>query len=132
MKKLTLLLMIISSLISAKDAEYLGTFTIDNYPIKGCEIVKIGHMYSFASVNQFAQSKDIHKKDGLLANLDDTDLRGSLEKKAIDNGFNAILGYKFYTSGAFDTFGGGTKNGDIAFGVFTITSQGTPVLIKCK
>ncbi len=59
-------------------------------------------------------------------------MRENIENKAIKNGYNAILGYKYYVNGAFDTFDMSTKNGFISFAVYNVTVQGTPVKIVCE
>lgn len=101
MKKIIVLLMLLSSFVLAKESQYLGTFTINNYPLKGCEIVKIGSLYSLGTVGIREQSQETKK--GFLNDTSDIDSRSSMENKAIKNGFNAILGYRYYVSGAFDT-----------------------------
>jgi len=128
MKKLIISALLLGNL--AASDKYLGTFTIDNYPIKKCEITKIGSLYSFVSSGYNEQPASL-KKRGLLDDIGDNNVRGDLEAKAIKDGYNAILGYKFYINGAFDTFNASTQNGNIGFGIYRVTGQGTPVKIEC-
>jgi len=122
--------MILSSLTLAKETTYLGTFTIDNYPIKKCSITKVGNIISFSLSGYDGQGENFKK--GFLKSLSDVNVRYDMEKIVKKEGYNAILGYSSQITGAFDTFGGGMKNGNLAYGVYRLTGQGTPVLIKCK
>ena len=76
--------------------------------------------------------KESQDSKGFLSEIDDLDLRSDMENKAIKNGYNAILGYKFYVHGAFDTFKASVQNGSIGFAIYNVTAQGTPIKIKCK
>ena len=130
MKKILLLCILLSSLYSGDD-KYLGTFTIDNYPISTCKIIKIGSLYSLSNSGYYNQKKSLDSQ-GFLSEINDLDLRSNIENKAIKNGYNAVLGYKFYVNGAFDTFKASVQNGSIGFAIYNVTAQGTPVKIKCK
>lgn len=130
MKKIILTIVSLSILVSAND-KFLGTFTIDNYPIKKCQIIKVGDLISESSMGYKGQSKDL-TKDGFISRIGDNDVRSRIKSSAVKDGYNAILGYKFYVNGAFDTFNMSEKNGLIGFATYRITGQGTPVKIKCN
>ncbi len=130
MKKIIILCMLLSSLYSEEN-KFLGIFTIDNYPIDNCKIIKIGSLYSMNTSGYYNQYRSLDSK-GFLSEINDLNLRSDIEKKAIKNGYNAVLGYKFYVNGAFDTFKGSVKNKSVGFAIYSVIAQGTPVSIKCK
>jgi len=113
-------LLINFSLLANTNEKYLGTFTIDNYPIDSCKVKKIGSLFSITESGYSGQKKSFKTK-GYLNAIDDYVLRETIENKAIKNGFNAILGYKYYVNGAFDTFDMSTKNGFISFAILIST-----------
>ncbi len=47
------------SLEATPNERYLGTFTIDNYPIDGCTVKKIGSLFSFTESGYSGQKKSI-------------------------------------------------------------------------
>lgn len=67
-----------------------------------------------------------------LNEIDERPLKSDMLKRAIGNGFNAILGYQFNVYGGFSGNQGQLVNGSLGVGVYTATARGVPVNIICK
>lgn len=124
------------STVNNKSKEFLGVFFIDSYPVTGCEIVKIRPSV-IRSTTEFRApereefnnnknfSKIIHGYQGELI----SEAQSIAEKE----GYNAVIGSKFYTNihyqGVDDL---GAVDGNIGYGLGSITYVGHPVFIVCE
>lgn len=121
---------------NSKSKEFLGVFFIDSYPVTGCEIIKIRPSV-IRSTTEFRApereefnnnknfSKIIHSYQGDLI----TEAQSIAEKE----GYNAIIGSKFYTNTHYQGVSDlGAVDGNIGYGLGSITYIGHPVFIVCE
>ncbi len=116
--------------------DFLGVFFLESYPVTGCEIIKVRPSV-IRSTTEFRApereefnnnknfSKIIHSYQG--------DLIAEAQSIAEKEGYNAIIGSKFYINnhyqGAADL---GAVDGNIGYGLGSITYIGHPVFIVCE
>ncbi len=121
---------------NSKSKEFLGVFFIDSYPVTGCEIIKIRPSV-IRSTTEFRApereefnnnknfSKIIHSYQGDLI----TEAQSIAEKE----GYNAIIGSKFYINTHYQGVSDlGAVDGNIGYGLGSITYIGHPVFIVCE
>lgn len=121
---------------NSKSKEFLGVFFIDSYPVTGCEIIKIRPSV-IRSTTEFRApereefnnnknfSKIIHSYQGDLI----TEAQSIAEKE----GYNAIIGSKFYINTHYQGVSDlGAVDGNIGYGLGSITYVGHPVFIVCE
>lgn len=121
---------------AVKDSSFLGIFFSENYPVVGCEILKI-RSTAIRSTTEFRApereefnnnrnfSKIIHKYQG--------DLLSDAEKIAKKEGYNAVIGSKFYINNHYQGVSNlGSVDGNIGYGLGSITFIGHPVYIVCE
>lgn len=121
---------------NSKSKEFLGVFFIDSYPVAGCEIIKIRPSV-IRSTTEFRApereefnnnknfSKIIHSYQGDLI----TEAQSIAEKE----GYNAIIGSKFYINTHYQGVSDlGAVDGNIGYGLGSITYIGHPVFIVCE
>lgn len=121
---------------NSKSKEFLGVFFIDSYPVTGCEIIKIRPSV-IRSTTEFRApereefnnnknfSKIIHSYQGDLI----TEAQSIAEKE----GYNAIIGSKFYINTHYQGVANlGAVDGNIGYGLGSITYIGHPVYIVCE
>lgn len=121
---------------NSKSKEFLGVFFIDSYPVTGCEIIKIRPSV-IRSTTEFRApereefnnnknfSKIIHSYQGDLI----TEAQSIAEKE----GYNAIIGSKFYVNTHYQGVSDlGAVDGNIGYGLGSITYIGHPVFIVCE
>lgn len=121
---------------NSKSKEFLGVFFIDSYPVTGCEIIKIRPSV-IRSTTEFRApereefnnnknfSKIIHSYQGDLI----TEAQSIAEKE----GYNAIIGSKFYINTHYQGVSDlGAVDGNIGYGLGSITYMGHPVFIVCE
>lgn len=121
---------------NSKNKEFLGVFFLDTYPVTGCEIIKIRPSV-IRSTTEFRApereefnnnknfSKIIHSYQGDLIN----DAQSIAEKE----GYNAIIGSKFYMNTQYQGVANlGAVDGNIGYGLGSITFIGHPVYIVCE
>jgi len=121
---------------NSKSKEFLGVFFIDSYPVTGCEIIKIRPSV-IRSTTEFRApereefnnnknfSKIIHSYQGDLI----TEAQSIAEKE----GYNAIIGSKFYINTHYQGVSDlGALDGNIGYGLGSITYIGHPVFIVCE
>ncbi|PYF83392.1 hypothetical protein DFP75_102488 [Marinomonas alcarazii] len=128
MERFLAILMLFSASASASD--FLGFFTTDLYPVDGCKVIKTDSMYSMSQAGTYNQYND--GRHSYLNEIDERPLKSDMLKRAIGNGFNAILGYQFNVYGGFSGNQGQLVNGSLGVGVYTATARGVPVNIICK
>ncbi len=115
---------------------FLGVFFLDTYPVTGCEIIKIRPSV-IRSTTEFRApereefnnnknfSKIIHSYQG--------DLIAEAENIAEKEGYNAIIGSKFYINNHYQGVANlGAVDGNIGYGLGSITYIGHPVYIMCE
>lgn len=121
---------------NSKSKEFLGVFFIDSYPVTGCEIIKIRPSV-IRSTTEFRApereefnnnrnfSKVMHKYQG--------DLIDEAQSIAEKEGYNAIIGSKFLVNTHYQGASNlGAVDGNIGYGVGSITYIGHPVYIVCE
>lgn len=121
---------------NSKSKEFLGVFFIDSYPVTGCEIIKIRPSV-IRSTTEFRApereefnnnknfSKIIHSYQG--------DLIIEAQSIAEKEGYNAIIGSKFYINTHYQGVSDlGAVDGNIGYGLGSITYIGHPVFIVCE
>ena len=121
---------------NSKSKEFLGVFFIDSYPVTGCEIIKIRPSV-IRSTTEFRApereefnnnknfSKIIHSYQGDLI----TEAQSIAEKEV----YNAIIGSKFYINTHYQGVSDlGAVDGNIGYGLGSITYIGHPVFIVCE
>lgn len=121
---------------NSKSKEFLGVFFIETYPVTGCEIIKIRPSV-IRSTTEFRApereefnnnrnfSKVMHKYQGDLID----EAQGIAEKE----GYNAIIGSKFLVNTHYQGASNlGAVDGNIGYGVGSITYIGHPVYIVCE
>lgn len=121
---------------NSKSKEFLGVFFIDSYPVTGCEIITIRPSV-IRSTTEFRApereefnnnknfSKIIHSYQGDLI----TEAQSIAEKE----GYNAIIGSKFYINTHYQGVSDlGAVDGNIGYGLGSITYIGHPVFIVCE
>ena len=119
----------------AQNKDFLGIFFIDNYPVTGCEITKI-RPSAIRSTTEFRApereefnndknfSKIIHKYQ--------SDLLSEAQNIAKKEGYNAIIGSQFLTNTHYQGVENlGAVDGNIGYGVGSMTFIGHPVYIIC-
>ena len=121
---------------NTKNKEFLGVFFIETYPVTGCEIIKIRPSV-IRSTTEFRApereefnnnrnfSKVMHKYQG--------DLIDEAQQIAEKEGYNAIIGSKFLVNTHYQGVANlGAVDGNIGYGVGSITYIGHPVYIVCE
>ncbi len=121
---------------NSKSKEFLGVFFIDSYPVTGCEIIKIRPSV-IRSTTEFRApereefnnnrnfSKVMHKYQG--------DLIDEAQSIAEKEGYNAIIGSKFLVNTHYQGASSlGAVDGNIGYGLGSITYIGHPVYIVCE
>ncbi len=121
---------------NSKSKEFLGVFFIDSYPVTGCEIIKIRPSV-IRSTTEFRApereefnnnrnfSKVMHKYQG--------DLIDEAQSIAEKEGYNAIIGRKFLVNTHYQGASSlGAVDGNIGYGLGSITYIGHPVYIVCE
>ena len=119
-----------------KSKEFLGIFFIETYPVTGCEIIKIRPSV-IRSTTEFRApereefnndrnfSKVMHKYQG--------DLIDEAKSIAEKEGYNAIIGSKFLVNTHYQGAANlGAVDGNIGYGVDSISYIGHPVYIVCE
>lgn len=110
---------------------FLGILTTGTYPTDGCRITKTGSMI-YAGSSGWATQPEEAKKDGYTVIISDEEsLWRKLENQAVQNGFNAVLGYRYDVYGGFTAYGGSVINGDVGLGAYDRVARGTPVVVQC-
>lgn len=125
-----------TSVTNSKNKDFLGVFFIDTYPVTGCEVLKMRPSV-IRSTTEFRApereefnnnrnfSKVMHKYQGDLID----EAQGIAEKE----GYNAIIGSKFLMNTHYQGAANlGTVDGNIGYGVGSITYIGHPVYIVCE
>jgi len=117
--------------VQANDS-FLGVFTIDNYPVNNCSIIKAHNQ--ILTVEESGTYNQYTKKNKLsyIDVISQDHLKKSLIEMAKKEGFNAIIGYKYYVFGGYDGFNGNNINGSIGIGVYRAGVMGNAVLVSCK
>ncbi len=113
------------------DKKFLGVFTTDNYPVENCTIIK-AHNHLLVSESYGTYSQSVTKKRKYTDEINQEERRINLIKMARDEGYNAIIGYKYYVVGGYDGFNGSTINGSLGIGVYRAGVMGNAVLVSCK
>lgn len=121
---------------NSKNKEFLGVFFMEIYPVTGCEIIKIRPSV-IRSTTEFRApereefnnnrnfSKVMHKYQG--------DLIDEAQGLAVKEGYNAIIGSKFLVNTHYQGASNlGAVDGNIGYGVGSITYIGHPVYIVCE
>ncbi len=124
------------SIPNKKNKEFLGIFFIDTYPVTGCEVIKIRPSV-IRSTTEFRApereefnnnrnfSKVMHKYQG--------DLIDEAQSIAEKEGYNAIIGSSFLVNTHYQGASNlGAVDGNIGYGVGSITYIGHPVYIVCE
>lgn len=138
MKKLFLVIFLLSFYVSSAQAQskdFLGIFFMDNYPVTGCEVMKVRHTAIRSTTEFRAPEREEFNNDKNFSKIIhgyQTDLLSEAQSIAKKEGYNAIIGGQFiintHYQGASDL---GAVDGNIGYGVGSMTFIGHPVYIIC-
>lgn len=118
---------------AAKD--FLGVFFLETYPVTGCEIVKMRSTPIRSTTEFRAPEREEFNNDKNFSKIIhkyQTDLLNEAQSIARKEGYNAVIGSKFLTNTHYQGAANlGAVDGNIGYGVGSMTFIGHPVFIIC-
>jgi hypothetical protein len=119
---------------AAENDKFYGVLTIDSYPVEKCKIVKIASSIVYSQTfikSQYADFNDEKNYTSVLHRYIQ-DLSKAIEKDAVKEGYNVILGFRVVPMLSYSGFGNSVYNNKIGFGLGSIRVSGTPAKIVCR
>lgn len=111
-------------------ADFIGTFDTDTYPGEGKVVEKVGNsMTRVVPWTKLVKFEDLENFMGDI-NIEVMNSKNTLQKAALQFGYNAVVGLKVNVVHNFQSFNGQIINGYAGFLTATITCSGTPVYLK--
>ena len=119
----------------AQDKKFLGIFFMDSYPVTGCEVIKI-RPTAIRSTTEFrAPEREEFNNDKNFTKVIhkyQTDLLAEAQNVSKKEGYNAIIGSQFLINTHYEGASNlGAVDGNIGYGVGSMTFIGHPVYIIC-
>lgn len=115
---------------------FLGVFFLDSYPVTGCEIIKMRPSVIRSTTEFRAPEREEFNNNKNFSKIIHTyqgDLITEAQTIAEKEGYNAIIGSKFYINTYYQGVSNlGAVDGNIGYGLGSITYIGHPVFIMCE